>query len=206
MAVVKKLKFYLGDNSQETIIKISLSSNGIFSADIPYEITSKVRFDNDRFKTLDEIEKFVNSTVSEYRKLQTKVKRVIIIDFKKTSAPSLNEGIGLVLSYAVSDKEEIGNSVVYRSVQKDPFKNGEYRVLTNVLSSGFDRRGVIPGESLEIDFTEERIKLIEEIHQKLQILSDKLREICTSKDIFLNLLGQSLMLLETTNPQEDNRN
>ncbi len=197
MPVVKKLKFDIDGDGVETIIKISINSKGKFSADVPLYVKSatyKVVCD---IETMDEAIELVNKIISEYQSLSRTEKWVILIEFRREKTPFLNQGISMSLNYAIANKKQFGKHVEYCLIDKD--MNGEYREVGNNLStskfSSIINEGVIGGESLELEYTEEKIKVIEDLSMRLELLCDKLSELCNSESQFMMLVFNTMKML-----------
>lgn len=197
--VVKKLKFDIKGNGEETVIKISMDSKGIFSADIPMYIRPVVGFVCSDCKTLSEAVEIVNKAVSEYRKHKEKTERVILIESRLLNQEFLNDGIGVQMNYLICDKVTFGKQVRYWYVKEDPFNENKLRQTGNSITtfrSIFDK-GVVGGESTEIPYTEDNYNSIKAIHEGMKVLHDKLNLICNSKENILKFIsGQSKISIE----------
>lgn len=196
MPIVKKIKYDLEGNGVETVIKVSINSKGEFSADVPLHITSCTQKCVVRLPTMHEAINLVNEIVSEYQKAKLTEKWVILIEFKRNKTPFLNKGVGMKLNYLIANKRQFGKQVSYNLIEKD--MDGNYRELANTIPSSLSvvgNEGVVAGESLEIDYSEEKIKAIEDLHSKLEVLCSKLFEICNNESQLMQLVGTTFNLL-----------
>lgn len=198
MPVVKKLKFDLDGDGIETIIKVSIDSKGVFSADVPLKVKSCVGKTATGLGSMFEAINLVNEMVRTYQDTKRTEKWVILIDFKRDRQPFLNKGVCMRLNYLIANKKQFGEQVNYVLIDKG--MDGEYREVGNYISTtDFANRGVVAGQSLEIDYTEEKIKAIAELHAKLETLCSKLSDICNNETQLMQLLSSSLNLLGSGN-------
>lgn len=194
MPIVKKLKYDLDGDGVQTEIKVSINSKGEFSADVPMSLKSCTHKVVVGLATMHEAINLVNEIVEEYQQLKRTEKWVIIIEFKKDDQHFLNKGIGMKLNYLIANKKQFGKQVSYMLIDK--VMDGEYREIGNYISSSrFANEGVVAGESLEIDYTEEKLKTIEDLHSKLELLCSKLSEICNNESQLMQLVGNTFNLL-----------
>jgi hypothetical protein len=194
MPIVKKLKYDLDGDGIQTEIKVSINSKGEFSADVPLYLKSCTHKVVSGLSTMYEAINLVDEIVKEYQQLKRTEKWVIIIEFKRDKQHFLNKGIGMKLNYLIANKKQFGRQVSYMLIDKD--MNGNYREIGNSISSSrFANEGVVAGESLEIDYSEEKIKTIEDLHSKLEILCSKLSEICNNESQLMQLVGNTFNLL-----------
>lgn len=194
MPVVKRLKYDLDGDGIETVIKVSINSNGQFSADVPLHLKSCTHKVVCGLSTMHEAINLVDEIVTEYKQLKKTEKWVILIEFKRDRQPHLNNGVGMKLNYLIANKKQFGKQVSYALIDKG--MNGKYREIGNSIStSRFANEGVVAGESLEIDFSEEKIKMIEDLHAKLELLCSKLSEICNNENQLMQLVGNTINLL-----------
>lgn len=194
MPVVKKLKFDLNGDGEQTEIKISINSKGEFSADIPMYVKASTHKTVTGLATMYEAINLVNEIVREYQQLKRTEKMIIIIEFKKDRQPFINSGVGMKLNYIIANKKEFGKQVNYKWIERD--NNGNFREVGNYISTTrFANDGVVAGESLEIDYTEEIYKTIQDLHFKLENLCTKLSEICNNENQLMQLVGNNLNLL-----------
>ncbi len=200
MPTVKKLTFDLEGNGEMTVVKISVNSKGEFSADLPLFLKSANQDTVSRCESLDQAEKKVYRLVHEYRKFKETIKRVILIEFQQNSIPHINSGIGMSFCYCVADKVTFGKRVEYRLVSKS--MNGEYQSeygqeLPTMRQNYLDN-GVVAGESIELDFTESNIRAITDLHDKLDTLCQKLKDLCSTDMMILTFIGLALPMPLTT--------
>lgn len=192
MPVVKKLKFDIDGDGTITEIKISINSVGEFSADVPMYVKSATHSVVVGLPTMHEAISLVNDIIAEYQKCKEIEKWVILIEFKRDNTPFINQGVSMRFNYLVALKTVFGKSVTYYLISKD--MDGKWQVLGNRIEtsrySSFDK-GVIAGESLELDFTEEKYASIKDLHDKLELLCDKLSEICNSETKLMELFDNS---------------
>jgi hypothetical protein len=194
MPIVKKLKYDLEGTGVETEIKISINSKGEFSADVPMYVRAVTHKTVTGLATLNEAINLVKEIVREFQEAYRTEKMIIIIEFKKDKQPFINSGVCMKLNYIIANKKEFGKSVNYKFIEKD--KQGNFREVGNYIpTSRFANNGVVAGESLEIDYTEEVYKTIEDLHFKLENLCSKLSEICNNENQLMQLVGNNLNLL-----------
>ncbi len=195
MPIVKKLKFDLDGNGEETIVNIKLNSEGEFHADLPLHLKSAVGNVVSGCSTMHEAINLVNKFVTEYQDLKRTEKWVILIEFKRNHPPFINKGLSMSLNYAVAAKKQFGKKVEYVLVDKG--MDDEFREIGNTFKTHrfSDDEGVIGGESLEIDFTAEKLNTIIDLHTKLEFLCEKLSEVCNSEERLMELMSGTLKLL-----------
>lgn len=194
MPIVKKLKYDIDGNGLITEIRVSINSKGEFSADVPLYVKSCTHKTVTGLSTMYETINLVDEIVKEYQQLKRTEKWIILIEFKRTRQQFINKGIGMKLNYLIANKKQFGEQVSYMLIDKDI--NGNYTEVGNTISSSrFANEGVVAGESLEIDYSEEIIKTIEDLQEKLEILCDKLSEICNNENQFMQLVGETFNLL-----------
>ena len=192
MPVVKKLKFDIDGDGTITEIKISINRVGEFSADIPMYVKSATHSVVSGLPTMHEAINLVNDIIAEYQKCKEIEKWVILIEFKRDNTPFLNEGIAMRFNYLVALKTVFGKRVNYHLINKD--MNGEWSVPGNHIETyrySSSDKGVIAGDSLELDLTEEKYASIKDLHDKLELLCDKLSEICNSETKLMELFDNS---------------
>lgn len=95
----------------------------------------------------------------------------------------------------VADKVIFGNRVTYYLVDKAIYTNELKRAGNTINSGTFANEGVVAGQSLEIDFTEDKLIAIEDLVSRLNTLCDRLSEICNNETLLLNFFNQSFNLL-----------
>lgn len=194
--VVKKLKYDFHGNNEETVVKVFMDSKGMFSADIPMYVRHVCSDTVTNCTSLMEAIDKCDSMHYFYKTSIEETKRVILIEFKLRPMPFCNEGISLQLNFVICDKVTFGNSLTYYILKKE---NGEYIRIGNMISNYKDsniysNQGVT-GESLELEYTEEKIKTIEALNEKLHFLADRLKDICNSEKQFMKLVSGTFNLL-----------
>lgn len=137
----------------------------------------------------------VYEIVREYQSLSRTEKWVILIEFRRENTPFLNEGVSMSLNYALANKKQFGEQIEYCLVRKD--MSGKYVEIGNYLPTHkfSHTEGVIGGESLELDYTEEKIKTLEDLSEKLNLLCQKLSELCNSENQFMMLVSNMTKML-----------
>ena len=195
MPIVKKLKFDIDGDGKETIIKVSINSSGKFSADVPLELKGATHKTVSEIETMNGAIERVWEIVREYQALSRTEKWVILIEFRRDNTPFLNEGISMSLNYAIANKKQFGKQVEYCLVRKD--MSGEFVEVGNYLPTHkFSQTvGVIGGETLELEYTEEKLKTIEDLSGKLNLLCQKLSELCNSENQFMMLVSNTMKML-----------
>lgn len=191
MPVVKKLKFDLNGTGEETIIKVSVNSKGMFSADIPLYVRTVTHIVCSDEPTLQSALDKVTKAVFEYINAIQLEERVILIQVSRQRQEFLNNGIGMQLSYVVCDKIINGKNITYHVVDSDNRRLGN-RITTS--RSNWDK-GVVGGESTEIPFTKEAFERIKDIHKKLENLTEQLQNICNDSSVLTLFLQNNSTLL-----------
>lgn len=195
MPVVKKLKFDINGDGEETIIKISINSKGKFSADVPLYVKSATYKVVSEIGTMDEAIALVNKIITEYQSFSRTEKWVILIEFRRERTPFINQGISMSLNYAIANKKQFGKQIDYALITKD--MSGKYRESGSSIPTyrHSHTEGVVGGETLELEYTEEKIKVIEDLSMRLELLCDKLSELCNSESQFMMLVANTMKML-----------
>ena len=195
MPVVKKLKFDINGDGEENIIKISINSKGKFSADVPLYVKSATYKVVSEIGTMDEAIALVNKIITEYQSFSRTEKWVILIEFRRERTPFINQGISMSLNYAIANKKQFGKQIDYALITKD--MSGKYRESGSSIPTyrHSHTEGVVGGETLELEYTEEKIKVIEDLSMRLELLCDKLSELCNSESQFMMLVANTMKML-----------
>lgn len=199
MSIVKKLKFDIHGNGNETIIKISINSHGLFFADIPNYIKLATNITCSRETNLLDAINVVNNAVYEYKKLLEVKSMVILIEFNKENPPFLNSGLGMTFNYGVAEKIVFGKYVRYKYCSID--NNGEFHFPGNNFPTHkcFFEKGICGGISTEIEYTKDNYNTIIDIHNNLEQLCVKLNDICNSETNLLQLVESKIKSLNIVN-------
>jgi len=195
MPVVKKLKFDIHGNGDETIIKISIDSKGLFGADIPNYVKVATNITCSREETMFAAINTVNTAIWEYCKLQETKSVVILIEFERQSPPFLNSGLGLTFNYGIAEKIVFGKKINYKYAERT--KDGTLRYPGNNFTTHrmHFEKGVCGGASTEIPYTEDNYTTILQIYDNLEQLCTKLSEICNSEINLLQLVETKIKSL-----------
>jgi len=196
MPVLKKLKYDFGHG--EVVVTVKMDSKGVISSDIPSYVWSATGIHTGGCQTLQECIDRCNNAYLSYTQLTTTVERVILVEFRRENAPFLNEGRGMHLNYLVADKVSFGRKVKYHACHQEMFNSKVWRRLTNEVERSIihgQSKGVNPGHSVEIPFSEEAYAKIEDIHKRLDDLCDLLAGICGSQEGIMALVEGNLNLL-----------
>ncbi len=200
MPVVKKLqKKILGEIKE---IQISfISRKGEFTHNIGREILDTLPHDFkfNQHKTIDTCISEIDQIIYYYNNLSTTKKNVILINFQRSKeAQTYIKGLSINFYYVLAQKTTIGTKHTYNLLQHDVFDNGKLKALSNVLNGRFSdgNKAPNPGDCLELDYTEELEEHIKELVNRLEILCQNLKNLCSEENILKIFSTNSILLLE----------